>query len=440
MPATLPAELASLIDEARENETVDFKRQIDISNASGKEEFAVDICAIANSTNNVGYLILGVNDQKHRDKGEASVPGIDMTEAFNYKEQTTREVGRGAKLEDIRRRNENALEQMLQSIINKFCDSPFPEIRTTFYDYGDVRICVISIYPKIRPHVLIGATNVCVRHGSHKADATVREIIDMVKDRLRTELVEEAYSELASQLEDITAVDDTVRNQLALALIAKVRNLLNFRFRHNRQQLIFLMARLYFICGEFERCKESLADHVSTRTPEYLELYSRSLCRLAQIIYHPNQSIETSDPAGLAQADMLLSEAQERLQSLRHVVGDLSSYRSLLREIQDLSERISQRQQMLERKAFQPMLDLVEERYVTAAQAVRAILGTPDVEVTMATIDLTVELLNDARQVLDDAKDMSHHIPDYMIRQIEISQWINNLEHKRSRTTADYAS
>lgn len=66
------AKLLTLIAQG-ETEDVDFKRELNLQQAKGKAELIKDIIAIANSVKEVGYLIIGVNDDK-------TIIGIDKLE------------------------------------------------------------------------------------------------------------------------------------------------------------------------------------------------------------------------------------------------------------------------------------------------------------------------------------------------------------------------
>lgn len=57
------AGLLTLVSEG-ENESVDFKREINIDDAPKKAEFVKDVIAIANSCIGVGYLLVGIEDDK----------------------------------------------------------------------------------------------------------------------------------------------------------------------------------------------------------------------------------------------------------------------------------------------------------------------------------------------------------------------------------------
>jgi tetratricopeptide (TPR) repeat protein len=57
-------DLMALIAEG-ENERVDFKRDLELHSARGKAEFVKDIVSLANSAPDVGYLLVGVEDNRY---------------------------------------------------------------------------------------------------------------------------------------------------------------------------------------------------------------------------------------------------------------------------------------------------------------------------------------------------------------------------------------
>jgi tetratricopeptide (TPR) repeat protein len=56
-------ELHSLVSEG-ENERIDFKVELHLDSAQERAEFIKDVIALANSTQNIGYLLVGVDDAK----------------------------------------------------------------------------------------------------------------------------------------------------------------------------------------------------------------------------------------------------------------------------------------------------------------------------------------------------------------------------------------
>jgi predicted HTH transcriptional regulator len=56
-------DLMVLIAEG-ENERLDFKRELELHSGKGKAEFVKDIISLANSASGVGYLLVGVDDNK----------------------------------------------------------------------------------------------------------------------------------------------------------------------------------------------------------------------------------------------------------------------------------------------------------------------------------------------------------------------------------------
>jgi tetratricopeptide (TPR) repeat protein len=58
------SKVLSLIAED-EGRNIDFKREMDLNSARNKAEFIKDIISLANSSPDIGYLLLGVNDNKY---------------------------------------------------------------------------------------------------------------------------------------------------------------------------------------------------------------------------------------------------------------------------------------------------------------------------------------------------------------------------------------
>ena len=59
-----PLKILNLINTG-ENQSLDLKLKIDLDSALGRSELIKDIIAIANSSPESGYLLLGVDDQKN---------------------------------------------------------------------------------------------------------------------------------------------------------------------------------------------------------------------------------------------------------------------------------------------------------------------------------------------------------------------------------------
>lgn len=152
--------LLSLIDQD-ENESLDFKRKLELTEASGKAEFIKDIIALANSSRRSGYLIIGVEDNKE-------ISGIDGLD-------------------------EEQVQQIAYTYITPpvklLCTKQLLPSQSSQYIIG-----VIEIIPAKKPHKVarsiekLNQNDVFVRRGSIITKASPEEIIDMHQAILPVEL------------------------------------------------------------------------------------------------------------------------------------------------------------------------------------------------------------------------------------------------------------
>lgn len=140
-------QLLSLI-EGGENETLDFKREINLGTASSKSEFIKDVLSIANSADGEGYIIVGVDDS-------SNIVGITSLE-------------------------EERIQQIIQVYIT-------PSIKincsTVTLSSNSVNVGVLKISGQEKPHKIARAidrlnqNDVFLRHGSVVMRASPEEII-----------------------------------------------------------------------------------------------------------------------------------------------------------------------------------------------------------------------------------------------------------------------
>lgn len=138
-----------LIISHGENPNVDFKREVNLASSEQKAEFIKDIIAIANSTQENGYMLVGVSNDK-------SLTGIPYLE-----------------------------EERIQEIIQTYINPPLDVI----CEYSDVlKIGFIEIHPTQKPYKVsraidkIERNQVFIRHGTVVAKASPEEIIRMDKE------------------------------------------------------------------------------------------------------------------------------------------------------------------------------------------------------------------------------------------------------------------
>jgi tetratricopeptide (TPR) repeat protein len=140
-------ELLELVYEG-ENFRIEFKRELDLSSARKRAEFIKDIIALANSANDIGYLIIGVDKNK-------SFVGFDQIEEEQYQQVVSSHIAPVVQL--------NCFMVNMQSL--------------------SLSLGVIEVRPTKKPHRCaraiehIAQNRVFVRRGSVVEEATPEEVI-----------------------------------------------------------------------------------------------------------------------------------------------------------------------------------------------------------------------------------------------------------------------
>ena len=131
---------------------LDFKLKLDLSNESGKKELAKDICAIANSSGQRGYIVVGIQDKTKK------IIGIKEDEMFK--------------------------EEQVQQIIASRCEPPIP-LRVDFIDINNKTVGVISIYDGgQKPYQVRENGAFYIRRGSTTDVMRKQELIAMLEENL----------------------------------------------------------------------------------------------------------------------------------------------------------------------------------------------------------------------------------------------------------------
>jgi predicted HTH transcriptional regulator len=140
--------LQSLLD--REDGTkLDFKRELNIENGSGKKELAKDVSAIANSRGGRGYIVFGIEDKTKR------VLGINPADFA---------------------------EEKIQQVISTRCDPPIP-ISLDIVEYNGKQIAVITIYSgEQKPYQMRESGAFYIRRGSTTDLMRKEELASLLQD------------------------------------------------------------------------------------------------------------------------------------------------------------------------------------------------------------------------------------------------------------------
>ena len=166
-----------------ENDTVEFKRELNLDTALGKCEFVKDIIAIANSARPVAYLLVGIDDDK-------KITGV-----------------RGLKAERI--------QQIIDSYVTPVVTMAFREI--VISESGSSTIGVLEVsgsdkpYSVARPIERLNQHDVFVRHGSIVTKPTPDEIVQMRDEstagaeRRRLQRKAEAFARLGKLQDALSA-------------------------------------------------------------------------------------------------------------------------------------------------------------------------------------------------------------------------------------------
>jgi hypothetical protein len=135
-----------------ERKDVDFKRLLSLDTARKKSEFIKDISSIANSTDYIGYLIIGVED-------DGEIVGSDPIE-----------------------------EERIQQIAHGYIDPPI-DIEILMFEKNNKNISILVIKPTLKPHKIsrdsdnLEKGTVYVRHGTVTFKATPDEIVAMSESK-----------------------------------------------------------------------------------------------------------------------------------------------------------------------------------------------------------------------------------------------------------------
>ena len=131
---------------------LDFKLKLDLSNESGKKELAKDICAIANSSGQRGYIVVGIQDKTK------NIIGIKKDDMFK--------------------------EEQIQQIITSRCEPPIP-LRVDFIDINKKTIGVISIYDGgQKPYQVRENGAFYIRRGSTTDVMRKQELVALLEENL----------------------------------------------------------------------------------------------------------------------------------------------------------------------------------------------------------------------------------------------------------------
>jgi len=143
--------LRSLIKK-EEGLKLDFKLKLDLSTETGKKELAKDICAIANSNGQRGYIIVGIQDKTKK------IIGIQSEDMFK--------------------------EERIQQITTSRCEPPIP-LRVDFVDLNGKTIGVISIYDGgQKPYQIRENGAFYIRRGSTTDVMRKQELVALLEENL----------------------------------------------------------------------------------------------------------------------------------------------------------------------------------------------------------------------------------------------------------------
>lgn len=159
--------LEELLDKSEETSTLDFKREINLNSDKGKQEFAKDISAFANTKG--GHIVFGKEDLKDGGK----IIGIDPN-TFD--------------------------SAQMHQIISKRCHSPV-NFDARLEKYVSKFFVIITIPESgIKPHEIRESHSVYVRRGDTTDKATPQEISNMINESRDKEIepVLDNYEESAT--------------------------------------------------------------------------------------------------------------------------------------------------------------------------------------------------------------------------------------------------
>ncbi len=159
--------LKPYVQSGEEEEHVELKREVDLSNKPGRAEFARDVSALAN-TGQEAYLVIGVVDAGSRtgSRPEEYIYGFSCADWDEFRRQA-------------------------HEAVRFYCDRP-PKMALTRMKHPDLErsICVVAIPRSFaRPHAMkrssagVAEDDIWVRRGPTCARATLAEIETMIQSQ-----------------------------------------------------------------------------------------------------------------------------------------------------------------------------------------------------------------------------------------------------------------
>ena len=196
-------QLLSLIANG-EDSFVEFKREIDLVSARGKSEFIKDIAALANTSEDVSFLIVGVDDS-------SSIVGLSKLE-------------------------EEQIQQIVHTYINPMVKLACSEVLISSLN---VKVGVLEVRAARKPHKVsrtidrIFQDKVFVRHGSVIFEASPEEIVEMhgeaqvtIESRKYTDAAEK-HKKIGNLDYAIKAYTEAIQLTPAATLFLSVENYMN---------------------------------------------------------------------------------------------------------------------------------------------------------------------------------------------------------------------
>ena len=176
-----------------EDQKLDFKLKLDLLTEAGKKEFAKDVCAIANSNGERGYIVVGVRDKVK------SIEGIRAEEMFT--------------------------EEKVQQIVSSRCEPPIP-VTVDFLKIQAKTVAIITICDsEQRPYQIKEQGIFYTRRGSITDVMRRSELIAAFEDNM--ELTVETVSVVRSSID---MLDDNLLkayfNQKGIELNSNNKNFL----------------------------------------------------------------------------------------------------------------------------------------------------------------------------------------------------------------------
>lgn len=153
----------------REEERIDYKMLIDLSNKEGKSELAKDVSAIANTPGNgSGYILIGLKDPESIEEDEGIICGYDCYSIDSF------------------------WGQVSQALTNYLDMPPRVKCHEVITSTNEKKVIVIEIFQSYsRPHSIkrssekIKENQVWIRRGPHSFTANTKEIEEMFRGARR---------------------------------------------------------------------------------------------------------------------------------------------------------------------------------------------------------------------------------------------------------------